>query len=122
MSPIPNETIESYLRRTADDLLHLLQDKPSLVTPIQNTYVQGVLIKIAQLLHRDTTPANPHLPIHKSISEGATHPMCTDIITGISEGEKDITIFKRSIDPEIPAHTPVHPALYKQYYHRCQYK
>ena len=111
---IPNTTIELHLRRTADDLLHLLQDKPSVVTPMQNTSVQGALIKIAQLLHRDTTPTSPHLPIHKSTSEGATPPIYTDITTGTSEGEQDITRFKTSIDPVIPVHTPLHPALYKQ--------
>ena len=47
MVHILNATIESHLRQTADDLLHLLQDKPSVVTTIQNTSVQGALIKIS---------------------------------------------------------------------------
>ena len=66
--PIPNATLESHLTRTADDLLHLLQNKKDVVAPVQDDNVQGALIKIAQLLSRDSTPQLPRL---LTSSEGA---------------------------------------------------
>ena len=53
MIPIPNANIKDRVRRTADDLLHVLQGKYDIILPIQKTSVQGSLIKIAQLLHQD---------------------------------------------------------------------
>ena len=102
--PIPNATLESHLTRTADDLLHLLQDKKDVVSPIQSDNVQGALIKIAQLLHRDSTPEFTPLPVPIVTSEGAS--------SATSEGEKEIPRVKTSINPSIPSHTPLHPALY----------
>jgi len=57
MVPIQNADINIHLTRTADDLLHILQGKRDIISPTPQTSVQSALIKIAQLLHRDTTPA-----------------------------------------------------------------
>ena len=54
--PIPNENIDTHLARTADDLLHLLNNNRSLINIQTLNTVKGALIKIAELLQRDTTP------------------------------------------------------------------
>ena len=81
---------------------------------MQNTSVQDALIKIAQLLHRDTTPTSPYIPINKTTSEGVPSLTSADITTTTSDGAKDITRFKTTINPIIPAHTTLHPSLYQQ--------
>ena len=56
MVSTPNADINTYLKRTADDLLHVIQGKRNILTPLPHSSVQGALIKIAQLLNRDETP------------------------------------------------------------------
>ena len=62
MVPIPNVNIEDHLRRTVDDILHLLQGKKNVIPTTPQSSVQEALIKIAQLLHRDETPVLTRLP------------------------------------------------------------
>ena len=122
MIPIPNANIEDHLRRTADDLLHVLQGKKHVIPTLQPSSVQGALIKIAQLLHRDETPSFPLLPQENLVSsegEGKTVvPLPTEVtkstISTDIEKLQDIPRFKTTITPLIPANTEIHSGLYKQ--------
>ena len=93
--------------------MHLLQGKKDVVSPLQNDTVQGALIKLSQLLHKDTTPDLPPLPVPNITSEGASMLPPNDIVS-TSEGENEISRFKTTINPIIPRQTPLHPSLYNK--------
>ena len=126
MVPIPNADINSHLARTADDLVHLLNGKRDIISPLPNPSVKDALIKIAQLLHRDSTPILSELPctnIATSEGENSHNSMVTKtqipaLDKQISEGETQnviqhfIPVFKKTLQPTIPADMPLHPALY----------
>ena len=113
MVPIPNADINIHLTRTADDLLHILQGKRDIISPTPQTSVQSSLIKIAQLLHRDTTPALSPLQYDIDISEGETGDQnkthIPSTINQTSEGDHSIPVFKATIKNNIPDDTPIHP-------------
>ena len=69
---IPNADIDTHIKRTADDLLNVLQGKRNIITPLPHSSVQGALIKITQLLNRDETLLMQPL-VHKYVPplEGA---------------------------------------------------
>ena len=66
--PIPEASIEDHLRKTTEDLVHILANKPSLIPALQPESAKGALLQIAELLHTDTTPPitsllpTPHTP------------------------------------------------------------
>ena len=69
---IPNANIEDHIKRTADELSHVLHSKKDIIPAMQTNSVQGTLIKIAQLLHRDEIPYLPLIPQDNVVSsEGA---------------------------------------------------
>ena len=123
MVPIPNADINSHLARTADDLVHLLNGKRDIISPLPNPSVKDALIKIAQLLHRDSTPILSELPctniatsegenshnsmvtktqipaLDKQISEGAilSELPCTNIATSEGENSHNSMVTKTQI-------------------------
>lgn len=56
--PIPKANLQDHLRRTADDLVHLLHSKPSLLPHHKHSSTRGALLNIAKILQRNSTPTN----------------------------------------------------------------
>ena len=54
--PIPDASLDSHLRRTGNDLVHLLNKRYDLRTPGPSNSTKSAIIKIAELLQRDSTP------------------------------------------------------------------
>ena len=115
--PIPNADIDAHLTRTSDDLLHILKGKSDVLSPIPRESVKSALIKIAQLLHRDTTPLlSPLLPVEatsKGDSRVSAQPAYTTAMT--SEGgaiSHADSRYKTTLNPVIPKNMTTHPGLY----------
>ena len=132
--PIPHATLNDHPRRTADDLIHLLDKNTNQFSSEAPLSSKGALLDIANLLHRDTTPKISPLPISspqsKITSEGEeckTESLDKPQVTyseksqpeqlvsseGGSLSPRPSDVFKRSITPitTLPRH--IHPALYK---------
>ena len=102
--PIPNATITEHLRKTADDLIHLLYKYPKMLSPTEPDSTQRALLEIAKLLHRDTTPTI--IPLLKPQSlEGVQQTTLEGIIAD--------SRIKTTITPVMPPSLPLHPSLYK---------
>ena len=69
--PIPETTIDDHIKKTMHDLVQLLYSKTHLFPGQTSTTSKQALIKIAQLLNRDSTIIQP---IPKSTSEGGSIP------------------------------------------------
>ena len=54
--PIPQASYDEHLRRSKDDLIHILAYKQNLVLPQAPQSAKSALIGIAKILHRETTP------------------------------------------------------------------
>ena len=62
--PIPETGIDDHLRKTANDLVHLLLKKTPTIPALDIPSARDALIQIAKLLNRDTTPViTPILPV-----------------------------------------------------------
>ena len=71
--PIPECSIDDHLKKTVNDLVHLLLNKSPAVPVLQPESARAALIKIAELLNRDSSPnikeipqptGEPHAPTH----------------------------------------------------------
>ena len=82
MVPIPQANIETHLRKTTDDLLHMLQSKTQYILPTQHSTAQTALIAIVNLLNRDNVPK-----VHLSDNIDKDTDKCK--ITPTSEGAKN---------------------------------
>ena len=125
--PIPNAYIDTHTKRTANDLLHVLQGKRNIITPLPHSSVQVFFIKIAQLLNRDETPLIQPL-VHKYVPllEGAHEieqntklQLATDIAVTSERPTPvllppDIPVFRTTMQPVIPTNMPINSELYKQ--------
>ena len=63
--PIPEVSIDDHVKKTANDLLHLLLHKSPPIPALQPESSRQAIIKLAQILGRDTTP--PILPILQNL-------------------------------------------------------
>ena len=136
--PIPNATIDDHIRKTTDDLVHLLEKSPSLLSPKGIPSARQALLDIAKLLHTDRTPTlvpnkvdlteQSLKSVHKSnipvSSEGAKSEIPSTNIAS-SEGEhhnlpeknkshpfedtRKITLSDINI-----SNIPIHPSLYNK--------
>jgi hypothetical protein len=95
--PIPNSTIESTLKDTADKLVRYLNAKPNLVD-IEHDSTAEALAKIAKLLNR-TDPKPPNI----------VQPSFSEAIPVTSEGEKlkraELKSSERNIQSETAVNT-----------------
>ena len=138
--PIPHASIDDHLRKTVDDLVHLLTKKPGIISPTGPQSAQSALIKISKLLNSDTSPVIAPLQLpqessqqsntitdnttHKTAKQSTTLPMdIQKINTPPSEGESHLhrsegenaligDRIKSSITPMPTATIPKHPSLY----------
>ena len=63
--PIPEVSIDDHVKKTANDLIHLLLHKSPSITAIQPESSRHAIITLAQILGCNTTP--PILPILQNI-------------------------------------------------------
>ena len=138
--PISHASIDDHLRKTVDDLVHLLTKKPGKISPTGPQSAQSALIKISKLLNSDTSPVIAPLQLpqessqqsntitdnttHKTAKQSTTLPMdIQKINTPPSEGESHLhrsegenaligDRIKSSITPMPTATIPKHPSLY----------
>ena len=65
-----------------DELIHLLNKKNDIINPTPQDTTKGALIKIAEIIQRDTTPSLPPILVqHTPTSEGEVLPKQTTIQT-----------------------------------------
>ena len=129
--PIPEANLNEHLRRTADDLVHLLDKNTTPFTPSIPLSAKGALLDIAKTLHRDTLP--PLHPIVEDIENkssiattegGETNKIQQEIKSKVvsvptSEGGAETTPkpteysrLKTTISPIDVSAIPIHPNLY----------
>ena len=96
--PIPEASIDDHIRKTANDLVHLLLNKSPAIPALQLQSSRQALIQIAQTLNRDTTPVITSIP--PPVQVAPSSPSTTQIL------------------PQSPftstAATPLHPINHQQ--------
>jgi hypothetical protein len=120
--PIPQASLNDHIRKTADDLVHLLHKNTNSFSKGTPLSAKAALLDIAELLHRDTTPpispliSKPSLPPSAATSEGAETDPSKE---ATSEGGPKIQlhppttdVFKKNITPINLKDIPIHPGLY----------
>ena len=107
--PILHATISYHLHKRADDLIHLLTQDPTILTPSTPTSTRGSLLKIAMFLHWDENPGILPL-INRPSSEGDKISECVQAqsFEGILYNDR----FKTMLSPVVPAYLPIHPSIY----------
>ena len=94
--PIPHASIDDHLRKTVDDLVHLLTKKPSLISPTGPQSAQHALLKIAKLLNRDTAPSIA--PLQPTPTESTNNDNVPDDVT-TKMSDKSSAIIPQVITP-----------------------
>ena len=71
--PIPECSIDDHLKKTVNDLVHLLLNKSPAVPVLQPESARAALIKIAELLNRDSSPNIKEIPQPAGKTHAPTH-------------------------------------------------
>ena len=67
--PVPQSSYEDHLRRSVDDIVHLMSHKQNCLLPNDPQSVKSALLQIVKIVHRDTTPPISPLKIHLKIHQ-----------------------------------------------------